>query len=79
MAWRVVELGDTVWKVSPAAERTGNTRFWRLVLSFRSAGSEPASFWAAYPLESTSKSGLFAQAEKIPDEKLAELLATHLG
>src|SRR3989449_6588910 len=41
---------------------------WQLVLSFRSASGRPGrSFWTLYPLEATSKSSLFIQAERIPD------------
>lgn len=78
MAWREIDTGEQVWKVSLVAERTGSTPFWRLVLGFRAHGAAPSSFWAPYPLESSSKSMLFAQAEKIPDDKLAALLAAHL-
>jgi hypothetical protein len=79
MAWRVVEVGDTTWKISMAAERTPNAAYWRLVLSFRAAGPESRSFWAPYPLESTSRSALFTQADQIPVARLAEILTEHLG
>jgi hypothetical protein len=36
------------------------------------------SFWTAYPLEATSKSALFIQAERIPDTALSQLLAERL-
>jgi len=54
-----------------------------LVLSFRAASSEPQpgrrrSFWTPYPLEATSKSSLFIQAERIPDAALSQLLAERL-
>jgi hypothetical protein len=79
MPWRVVEHGDTTWNVSFAAERTANATYWRLVLSFRAAGPESRSFWAPYPLESTSRSALYTQAERIPAVRLAAILSEHLG
>lgn len=78
MTWRVVELGDTVWNVTCAAERRAHNSSWQLVLSFRSARPPKSSFWAAYPLESSSKSGLFAQAERISHDRLTAVLAEHL-
>jgi hypothetical protein len=78
MAWRVVEFGDTVWNVTCAAERRAHTSAWQLVLSFRSTRAPKSSFWAAYPLESSSKSSLFAQAERISDDRLTAVLAEHL-
>ena len=78
MAWRVISSGDMVWQVSAAAERAAPSPSWRLVLSFRSSGARPASFWAPYPIVSSSKSALFAQAEQIPNEKLAAVLVDHL-
>ena len=79
MSWRVVEHGDTTWKVSVAAERTANTAHWRLVLSFRAAEPEGRTFWAPYPLESTSRSALYTQADRIPADRLAAILSEHLG
>ncbi|PYO73054.1 MAG: hypothetical protein DMD64_08650 [Gemmatimonadetes bacterium] len=64
------------------AERRANTAAWQLVLSFRAA-SEPhagrRSFWTPYPLEATSKSSLFIQAERISDAALSQLLAERLA
>jgi len=79
MSWRVIAHGDQVWHVDAVAERRANTAAWQLVLSFRAA-SEPLrgqrrSFWTPYPLEATSKSSLFIQAERIPDAAIAQLLA----
>jgi hypothetical protein len=79
MSWRVVEHGDTTWKVSFAAERTANTTRWRLVLSFRAAEPEARAFWAPYPLESASRSVLYSQADRIPAERLTAILSEHLG
>lgn len=80
MAWRLLEHGEKQWSVSMAAERRPNSSFWNLVLSFRPVGDgQQRSFWAAYPLESSSRSMLFAQAEKIPDQRLAAVLAEHLS
>lgn len=79
MPWRVVEHGDTTWKVSFAAERTANTARWRLVLSFRATGPEARAFWASFPLESTSRSALYSQADHISADRLAAILSEHLG
>jgi len=79
MPWRVVEHGDTTWKVSFAAERTANTAYWRLVLSFRAAEPEARAFWALYPTEFSSRSALYSQAERISADRLAIILSEHLG
>jgi hypothetical protein len=79
MPWRVLEVGDRTWNVSLAAERRANAAEWKLVVSFRAVGPERQSFWAPYPLESLSRSMLFAQAERISDDRLVELLRSHLG
>jgi hypothetical protein len=78
MAWRVVEHQDQVWKVSVAVERCANMTLWQLVLAFRSAGPQSTSFWTPYPLQSSSKSSLFAEADRIPDDRIAEVLAEHV-
>ena len=79
MSWRVIAHGEQVWHVDAVAERRANTAAWQLVLSFRAAsdsGRERSqSFWTPYPLEATSKSSLFIQAERIPDAALSQLLA----
>ena len=75
MAWRVIDAAGETWHVQPAAERRANAALWQLVLSFRSAtAAERRAFWAPYPLESVSKSSLFWQAERIPDDALRELI-----
>ena len=79
MAWRTVELGDTLWNVAVAAERRANNASWHLVFSFRTIGPKPVSLWATYPVESSSKASVFAAAERIPDDKLAALLAAHIA
>ena len=81
MPWRVIALGNQVWHVDAVAERRANTAAWQLVLSFRVA-SQPGrrqSFWTPYPLEATSKSSLFVQAERIPDAALSQLLSQRLA
>ncbi len=80
MPWRVIALGDQVWHVDALAEHLANTEAWQLVLSFRSAsGRRGRSFWTLYPLEATSKSSLFIQAECIPDTALSQLLTERLA
>jgi hypothetical protein len=81
MPWRVIALGDQVWHVDAVAERPANTAAWQLVLACR-AVSEPSrreSFWMPYPLEATSKSSLFIQAERIPDAALSRVIAERLA
>jgi len=74
--WRVIAYGNQVWHVDALAERPANTEAWQLVLSFRAAErSRGKAFWTLYPLEATSKSSLFIQAERIPDKALSHLLA----
>lgn len=79
MPWRIISLDDQVWHVQPAAERRAHQSLWQLTLSFRAVntGGERRVFWAPYPLESTSKSSLFMQAEKISDDALLSLLTEH--
>lgn len=85
MSWRVIALGDQVWHVDAVAERRANTAAWQLVLSFRAASQAPTerggrrAFWMPYPLEATSKSSLFIQAERIPDAALSQVLAEQLA
>ena len=87
MPWRVIALGDQVWHVDALAERPADTDAWQLVLSFRAAaggqgvgaGAGKRAFWTPYPLEATSKSSLFIQAERIPDAALSQLLSQRLA
>lgn len=77
MAWRVISREGEIWHVQPAAERPANHTNWRLMLSFRATTTPDERFWASYPLESSSKSSLFIQAEKITDQALHDLLCQH--
>lgn len=79
MAWRVIEVRDEVWNVSIVAERRANSENWELVLSFRSSGPIPRRFWAPVPMQSASKATIYAQAEKLSDRELVELLNEHLA
>ena len=81
MAWRVLDNGDEVWHVQAAAEMRPDVKVWQLVLSFRSkqAEREPRSFWATYPLESSSKSSLFQAADRLSDESIREILVQHIS
>ena len=78
MAWRVVEVAERQWSVSVAAERRANSQRWNLAISFRARDGDRRLLWTEYPLASTSRSALLQQAERIPDAKLAELLASQL-
>jgi hypothetical protein len=78
MAWRVVEHGNSRWNVTVAAERRANSAQWNLVFSFRCASADRQPFWATYPLSSSSKAALFAQADKLSDDTLVAFLSEHL-
>jgi hypothetical protein len=78
MVWRVVEHGARRWNVTVAAERRANSAQWNLVFSFRCVNADRQPFWATYPLSSSSKAALFAQADKLPDEALTAFLSQHL-
>ena len=78
MAWRVVEHDDRRWTVSIAAERRANSPHWNLVFSFRPTEVGQRSIWVTYPVASSSKAALFAQAEKLSDDALTALLAEQL-
>jgi hypothetical protein len=79
MAWRVLEHADQRWNVSIAAERRPNSPHWNLVFSFRSTDAGQRPVWADYPLSSSSKSALFARADRISDDDLIALLVSRLG
>ncbi len=79
MVWRVVEHDDRQWNVSIAAERRAHSAEWNLVFSFRCASAVGQSVWVTYPLTSSSKAALFAQADKLPNDVLAAALAERLG
>ena len=75
VAWRVIDAAGETWHVQPAAERRANAPLWQLVLSFRSQSkAERRAFWAPFPIESMSKSSLFYQAERIPDDALRDVI-----
>jgi hypothetical protein len=78
MVRRVVEHGDRRWNVTVAAERRANSAQWNLVFSFRCASADRQSFWATYPLSSSSKAALFAQADKLSNDALTAFLSEHL-
>ncbi|MBX3146757.1 MAG: hypothetical protein KF785_08285 [Gemmatimonadales bacterium] len=79
MPWRVLEVGDETWNISMAAERRANSEQWGLVLSFRSSGPVPKRFWAPVPMQSTSKATIYAQAEKLSNRELQEVLTEYLA
>lgn len=79
MAWRVLDHAERRWNVSLAAERRPNSPQWNLVFSFRPSDAGQRSVWATYPLSSSSKAALFAQAERVSNDDLVTLLAQLLG
>jgi hypothetical protein len=79
MAWRVLEHADRSWNVSIAAERRPNSPQWNLVFSFRPTDPGQRSVWASYPISSSSKAALFAQADRLSNADLIALLAQQLA
>ena len=79
MADREVMLGGTRWNVSLLAERLPRAGAWRLVLGFRPPESRRAQVWAAYPREFSSRAALYAKAERLSDQALADVLAERLS
>ena len=79
MAWRIIDTEDEVWHVQAAAERHADEKLWQLALSFRcyDGNRKSTAFWASYPIESGSKSSLFALADRIQDDELRNVLANH--
>jgi hypothetical protein len=79
MAWRVVDHAERSWNVSMAAERRPNSPHWNLVFSFRPIDPGQRSVWGMYPISSSSKAALFAQAERVSNDDLVTLLSQLLG
>lgn len=79
MAWRVIQIDDERWNVTLAAERRDGTAGWSLVLGFRAAAGGQRAFWVPWPVESASKAAVYAQAERIPDDQLAQVLTERLA
>lgn len=78
MPWKEVVVGEATWTVAPVAERVANTQAWRLVLSCRCTGADRRSVWASTSLQSSSRSDLYAQADRMSDERVQALLTRHL-
>jgi hypothetical protein len=78
MPWKEVQVGDIRWRVSPVAERVANTHAWRLVLNCRSNGDSGRTVWATTSLQSSSRSDLYAQADRLSDARVAAVVAEHL-
>jgi hypothetical protein len=79
MAWREITLGGVRWIVAPVAERAADAHSWRLMLSYRNSGEPRKPVWAPSGLISSSRSDLYAQADRLPEERLSAVLAAHLG
>jgi hypothetical protein len=78
MAWREITVGETRWNVSPVAEKTQRTNAWRLVLAFRPSPPQRRSVWAPTELHSSSRTDLFAQADRLTIAKIVAALAERL-
>ncbi len=79
MAWRVLEHGGHTWNVSYAAERGPDSSQWNLVFAFRTTEPDKRLIWVTYPRSSSSKAALFAQADRLSNKDLMELLAAQLA
>ena len=79
MPWRILEHADRHWNVSIAAERRPSSPDWNLVFSFRAVDPGQRSVWATYPLSSSSKGALFAQADRVSNDDLVALLTQLLA
>jgi hypothetical protein len=79
MAWREVTVGEILWSVAPVAERVANSHAWRLMLSCRPAGESQQPVWASTGLQSSSRSDLYAQADRLSDAKVASVVARHIA
>jgi hypothetical protein len=81
MPWRVIAYGNEVWRVAAAAERRSHMLSWRRVLSFRGTSGKVRDRYALppFPLEASSRSASFLQAEQIPGMALAHLLARRVA
>ncbi len=78
MAWKEVQIGDVQWTVSPVAERVAHTHAWRLVLNCRSRGEAGRTVWATTSLQSSSRSDLYAQADRLSEARLLAVVAQHV-
>lgn len=78
MAWKEVQVGDMMWTVSPVAERVAHTHAWRLVLNCKSRGESVRTVWAETSLQSSSRSDLYAQADRLSEARLTAVVAQHV-
>ena len=79
MAWRTVAIGERKWTVAVAVERRANASAWVLVLAYRPQGIAGRTIWAEYPLQSSSRSILYDQAERLSDVTLIGFLEERLA
>lgn len=79
MAWKEVRIGDVQWTVSPVVERVAHSHAWRLVLNCRSRGDTGRTVWAATSLQSSSRSDLYAQADRLSEARLQAVVAQHVN
>lgn len=70
MAWREIMIGEVRYTVSPVAERVPHSHAWRLVLNCRGSGDRAGQVWAPTSLQSSSRSDLYAQADRLSDARL---------
>ena len=79
MADRAVTVNGIRYRVAVMAERIPHGSAWRLVLGFRSTEASRRSVWATYPAEFTSRSALYAQADRLSDETVANLFPKQMA
>lgn len=78
MAWKEVTVGPDRWAVAPVAERLANAGAWRLVLNCRCSSQAGRAVWAPTGLQSSSRSDLYAQADRLSDDRVKAVLTEHL-
>jgi hypothetical protein len=79
MAWKEVQVGDKLWTVSPVVERVAHTHSWRLVLNCKFRGESVRTVWAETSLHSSSRSDLYAQADRLSEARLTAVVAQHVS
>ena len=78
-AWQLVLSFRAASEPAPAPQQGGVGEVGAVGAVRGSGLIRRRSFWTPYPLEATSKSSLFIQAERISDAALSQLLAERLA
>lgn len=78
MAWRTLELDNHEWSVTVAAEMRPGSDEWRLVAAFRTPRPDKRSVWVPLPVTSPSKAVVYARADQLSHDDLADALRQRL-